>query len=116
MGLMGVNEPANGSSASASASEPSRRSAGRVVQPVGVFHEGFGVQLGCGGGEGFGQHLEPTDKPRTPCGIEDRAMAIGEVGCPPGHAPHSKRLGWFNHDPQRPAESALVRTRRSLAT
>ena len=39
-----------------------------------MFHEDIGVELG-GGGVGFRQHLEPTDKPRTLCGAQDGAMA-----------------------------------------
>ena len=71
MGLMGVSASVSGFNAKVSASEPSRRSA----QPAGIFHEDAGVRLGCGGGEEFRQHLKPTDKPRTLCGVQDGAMA-----------------------------------------
>ena len=83
-----------------SAPKPPRRilttSTGAVKHPVPAL-------LGGGGGEGFRQHLEPTDKPRTLCGIQDGAMTIGEIGRPTWHPSHVKRFGRFDHDLQRPA-------------
>ena len=46
-----------------------------LAQPAGIFHEDIGVQLRGSGGEGFRQHLDPTDKPRTLCGVQEGGMA-----------------------------------------
>ena len=66
---MGVGASVSGFNAKASAIEPSRRSAAAQPNPARMFHEDVGVQLGGDGGEGFHQHLEPTDKPLTLGGV-----------------------------------------------
>ena len=72
MGLMGASAPVSGLQCQGIDERAQPPQCRRPARPVGIFHEDVGVQLGCGGGEGFRQHPEPTDKLRTLCGAQLR--------------------------------------------